>query len=117
MIAFTKKRSLKRNFVENVQYTKRSLKAARGVVALNSELEEVRKMVLRWFEGYKEVGDEMSVEMFIDDLEVVERYVAALYYNGTISGEEYMRFLTFCDSLVDELKSVAGIERIDTRFR
>ena len=87
------------------------------MVVLSSELEEIRKMVIRWFEGYKKVGDEMSVEMFIDDLEVVERYVAALYYDGTISGNEYMRFLTFCDSLVDELKSIAGIDKVDTRFR
>ncbi len=110
-------KSSKKSCAGNVRYTKQLLKVARGVVALNSELEEVKKIVLRWFEGYKEIGDEMSVEMFIDDLEIVEKYVAALYYNGIISGEEYMRFLTFCDGLVDELKSVAGIYKIDTRFR
>ena len=81
------------------------------------ELEEVKKRVLMWFESYKEWGDEMAVEMFVDDLEVVDPYVRRLFDMGLISRDEYFQYLSFCEQLVDELKKLAGIERIDWRFR
>lgn len=84
---------------------------------LREELEEVKKMVLKWFEGYKSQADEMAVEMFIDDLDVVDPYVRRLYDIGAISRDEYLQFLSFCDKLVDELKKLVGIETIDWRFR
>lgn len=84
---------------------------------LKEELEEVKKMVLNWFEGYKSQADEMAVEMFIDDLDVVDPYVRRLYDLGAISRDEYFQFLSFCDKLVDELKKLVGIETIDWRFR
>ncbi len=87
------------------------------MVALNSELEEVIKIINRWFERYKEEGDEMAVEMFVDDLEYAEPYVRRLFDMGLITAEEYWQFLRYCDNLVEELKKIAGIERIDFRFR
>uniref|UniRef100_A0A7C4WD50 Uncharacterized protein n=1 Tax=Geoglobus ahangari TaxID=113653 RepID=A0A7C4WD50_9EURY len=87
------------------------------MVALNPELEEVIKIINRWFERYKEEGDEMAVEMFVDDLEYAEPYVRRLFDMGLITAEEYWQFLKYCDSLVEELKRIAGIEKIDFRFR
>lgn len=81
------------------------------------ELEDVRNRVMMWFESYKKWGDEMAVEMFVDDLEVVEPYVRRLYDMGLISRDEYFQFLSFCETLVNELKKIAGIERIDWSFR
>ncbi len=87
------------------------------MVVLNSELEEVIKIIHRWFERYKEEGDEMAVEMFIDDLEYAEPYVRRLFDTGVISAAEYNQFLMYCEELIDELKKIAGIEKIDFRFR
>ncbi len=87
------------------------------MVALSfNPLESVKKLVQRWFEYYKEMGDEMAVEMFFDDLEIVEHYVRALFDQGVIDGDEYWRFLNYCEELLEELKKIAGIERIDMRF-
>lgn len=58
----------------------------------------------------------MAVQMFFDDLEVVDYYARALYDQGLVSAEEYIRFLNFTEELLDELKKIAGIERIDMSF-
>lgn len=45
----------------------------------------------------------MAVQMFFDDLEVVDYYARALYDQGLVSAEEYIRFLNFTEELLDEL--------------
>ncbi len=84
---------------------------------MNSELEEVKKLVTRWFERYKEMGDEMAVEMFMDDIDIIDNWAYAMLSVGKITKEEYLRLINFCDEKLEELKRIAGIERIDTRFR
>ncbi len=80
-------------------------------------LDEIREMVERWYRSYAEMGDEMAVQMFMDDLEAVYPYITSLYQSGAISFEEYEEFMAYCDELIGELMKLVGIEDIDRSFR
>ncbi len=80
-------------------------------------LDEIREMVGRWYRSYAEMGDEMAVQMFMDDLEAVYPYITSLYQSGAISFEEYEEFMAYCDELIAELMKLVGIEDIDRSFR
>ena len=84
---------------------------------MNSELEEIMELVNRWFESYKKMGDEMAVEMFLDDIDIIDRWAYSAYITGKITEEEYLRLMNFCDEKLEELKRIAGVEKIDMRFR
>ena len=80
-------------------------------------LDEIREMVERWYRSYAEMGDEMAVQMFMDDLETVYPYITSLYQSGQIGYGEYEEFMAYCDELIAELMKLVGIEDIDRSFR
>ena len=80
-------------------------------------IDDIRAMIERWYNRYAEMGDEMAVQMFMDDLESVYPYITLLYQRGVINFEEYDEFHRYCERLVGKLMDMAGIEDIDRSFR
>ncbi len=78
---------------------------------------DIKAMVEGWYDKYSEIGDEMAVQMFMDDLESVYPYIMFLFQRGEISFEEYNEFQGFCEELIGRLMEKAGIEDIDRSFR
>ncbi len=80
-------------------------------------IQEIKMMVERWYSKYMDMGDEMAVQMFMDDLESVFPYITFLYQRGEIDFDEYNEFHSFCEELIERLMEKAGIEDIDRSFR
>ncbi len=71
--------------------------------------------VERWYRRYAEMGDVSGYFLFKDDLEVVDNYATLLHREGRISGEEYFRFVSFCDEKLEMLKNELNLSDEDVR--
>ncbi len=115
MIAFTKISA--RRSVRAVRFTKQLLKELRGVVVLSSEIDRAKELVERWFNKYKEMADETAVELFSDDIEIIDSWANSMLMAGRITNKEYWHLITFCEEKLEELKRIAGVESLDMRFK
>ena len=93
------------------------LRVLRGVVVLSSEIDRAKELVERWFNKYKEIADEAAVELFSDDIEIIDSWANSMLMAGRITNEEYWHLITFCEEKLEELKRLAGVESLDMRFK
>ncbi|ADC65626.1 hemolysin B [Ferroglobus placidus DSM 10642] len=84
---------------------------------MSSEINRAKELVERWFKSYAEKADETAVELFSDDIEVIDSWANSMLMAGRISNEEYWDLITFCEEKLEELKRLAGVESLDMRFK
>ena len=84
---------------------------------MKSEVEKAKELVEKWFGMYKERADETAVELFSDDIEIIDSWANSMLMMGRITEEEYWNLITFCEEKLEELKKIAGVEKLDMRFK
>uniref|UniRef100_A0A7C3YDA2 Uncharacterized protein n=1 Tax=Geoglobus ahangari TaxID=113653 RepID=A0A7C3YDA2_9EURY len=82
---------------------------------MDEQLLKIKTMITRWYETYKNLERcESTIYMFVDLINrLVEPYLTELYRTKSISSEDYLEMMAYCEELIQKLKKEFGLQDIE----